>query len=152
MNNQTSRTEVHPPDREPGLMYVRQNYTEQPPPQEQPNNVEEGLSSQTRQSNDPSFQGVIKKRNREKKKGTNVTWDEQVVDNENLNKKKSKVCCIFHPQRSFEEELEEDKKEEEHPESDNDSSDSDESGDEGDKAKPNAYEHQPPYENQSKLV
>jgi protein phosphatase 1 regulatory subunit 11 len=42
-----------------------------------------------------------------------VTWDEEVVDNENMGKKSSKsmfsqtiftngiVCCIFHPQREF---------------------------------------------------
>ncbi|SCU78039.1 LAFA_0A04588g1_1 [Lachancea sp. 'fantastica'] len=32
----------------------------------------------------------------------NVHWKEDVVDNEHLNKKKSKVCCIFHPQQNFE--------------------------------------------------
>jgi protein phosphatase 1 regulatory subunit 11 len=25
-----------------------------------------------------------------------VSWDPNVVDNENMNKKKSNVCCIFH--------------------------------------------------------
>lgn len=25
-----------------------------------------------------------------------LSWDEAVIDNENLGKKKSKVCCIFH--------------------------------------------------------
>lgn len=30
-----------------------------------------------------------------------VRWEDDVVDNEHLNKKKSKVCCIFHPQREF---------------------------------------------------
>lgn len=31
-----------------------------------------------------------------------VRWKEDVVDNEHMNKKKSKVCCIFHPQQNFE--------------------------------------------------
>ncbi|CUS49623.1 LAQU0S24e00562g1_1 [Lachancea quebecensis] len=31
-----------------------------------------------------------------------VRWKEDVVDNEHMNKKKSKVCCIFHPQQDFE--------------------------------------------------
>lgn len=30
-----------------------------------------------------------------------VRWESDVVDNENMNKKKSKICCIFHPQREF---------------------------------------------------
>ncbi|KAH6913614.1 type 1 phosphatases regulator YPI1 [Coprinopsis sp. MPI-PUGE-AT-0042] len=30
-----------------------------------------------------------------------VTWDEDVVDNEGMGKKKSKICCIFHPTREF---------------------------------------------------
>ncbi|CAI4060828.1 hypothetical protein N7582_001728 [Saccharomyces uvarum] len=34
----------------------------------------------------------------------NVRWEESVVDNENLNKKKTKICCIFHPQEEAEEE------------------------------------------------
>ncbi|VVT56624.1 uncharacterized protein SAPINGB_P005183 [Magnusiomyces paraingens] len=30
-----------------------------------------------------------------------VRWTEEVVDNEHMNKKKSKICCIFHKQRQF---------------------------------------------------
>lgn len=30
-----------------------------------------------------------------------VRWTNDVVDNENMDKKKSKICCIFHPQREF---------------------------------------------------
>lgn len=26
-----------------------------------------------------------------------VRWDENVIDNENLDRAKSKICCIFHP-------------------------------------------------------
>ncbi|BDA48383.1 probable type 1 phosphatases regulator YPI1 [Coccomyxa sp. Obi] len=36
---------------------------------------------------------------RRKKKA--VKWSEDVVDNEFLNKKSSKKCCIFHKQRPF---------------------------------------------------
>jgi len=31
----------------------------------------------------------------------NVEWDESVVDNEHLNRKKSKKCCIFHKKLDF---------------------------------------------------
>uniref|UniRef100_A0A0G4IF07 Protein phosphatase inhibitor n=1 Tax=Chromera velia CCMP2878 TaxID=1169474 RepID=A0A0G4IF07_9ALVE len=30
-----------------------------------------------------------------------VSWDETAVDNEFMNKKKSKKCCIFHKKRAF---------------------------------------------------
>ncbi|PFH35090.1 protein phosphatase inhibitor protein [Besnoitia besnoiti] len=30
-----------------------------------------------------------------------VSWDAHTVDNENMHKKKSKKCCIFHKQRPF---------------------------------------------------
>lgn len=33
--------------------------------------------------------------------GPNVTWDENVIDNEGLGRKSSKRCCIFHKQRAF---------------------------------------------------
>merc|ERR1712130_119603 len=36
---------------------------------------------------------------RKKKKA--VQWAEEVVDNENMGKKSSKKCCIFHKQRKF---------------------------------------------------
>jgi protein phosphatase 1 regulatory subunit 11 len=29
-----------------------------------------------------------------------VSWDPNVVDNENMNKKKSNICCIFHAKNS----------------------------------------------------
>lgn len=35
------------------------------------------------------------------RRGQRVTWDEAVVDNEHMNKKKSKSCCIFHKKKSF---------------------------------------------------
>ncbi|KAG0337734.1 Type 1 phosphatases regulator ypi1 [Podila humilis] len=33
--------------------------------------------------------------------GRRVQWDEEVVDNEHLGKKKSKICCIFKKQKEF---------------------------------------------------
>ncbi|KAI9028680.1 phosphatase inhibitor-domain-containing protein [Hyaloraphidium curvatum] len=57
--------------------------------------------------------------------GRRVQWDENVVDNEKLNRKKSKVCCIFHPNRAFGES----------------SSSSEGSSDDSDL--PNAYEREP---------
>lgn len=90
-----------------------------------------------------------------------MRWTDDVVDNEHMNKKKSKICCIFHPQREFGE-----------CSSDSDSGlsdSSDESGDERGRscdhndhehnhpkrppreASPNAYEKQPHYKNMSKL-
>ena len=32
-----------------------------------------------------------------------VTWDSGIVDNEGMNRRKSKKCCIFHKQRPFDE-------------------------------------------------
>lgn len=28
-----------------------------------------------------------------------ITWGEEVVDNENMNKKSSKICCIFNSKK-----------------------------------------------------
>lgn len=36
-----------------------------------------------------------------------VRWESDVVDNENMNKKKTKICCIFHPQHEFDPDEEE---------------------------------------------
>lgn len=86
------------------------------------------------------------------KSRSQVRWTEDVVDNENMNKKKSKICCIFHPQRPFGEDSDSCL-------SDSDSSDS--SGDEAESHKHthecqsrnpgNAYETQPRYKNQSSV-
>ncbi|KAJ3126375.1 hypothetical protein HK098_007573 [Nowakowskiella sp. JEL0407] len=59
-----------------------------------------------------------------------VQWAEDVVDNEGMGKKSSKVCCIYHKPYKFDE----------------DSSDSSDSDDEG----PNAYERQPNYKKKNK--
>lgn len=65
--------------------------TTEPPADRQENGVESAGDS-----------GTIHLRNRNPHR---VRWTEDVVDNENMNKKKSKICCIFHPQREFGESL-----------------------------------------------
>lgn len=122
----------------------------------------ESSQEQTEESQDPRGSGLRPR----------VRWTNDVVDNEHMGKKKSKICCIFHPQREFGESSGE--------ELSNSSDSSDESGAEGesgdsipngqgkkDKKKkkhshccegklhkpssPNAYERQPNYKNQSVL-
>lgn len=60
-----------------------------------------------------------------------ITWDESVIDNENLNRAKSKVCCVFHPQNTEDYECIED------------DDDTDPNG-------PNAYEKVPIYKRKDK--
>ncbi|TFK64918.1 hypothetical protein BDN72DRAFT_846199 [Pluteus cervinus] len=62
--------------------------------------------------------GVLKLRG--KKGAPRVAWDEGVVDNEGCGKKKSKICCIYHKPRQFDE-----SSSESDSDSDSDSSDSD---------------------------
>ncbi|KAI5784674.1 phosphatase inhibitor-domain-containing protein [Geopyxis carbonaria] len=49
-----------------------------------------------------------------------VRWDSDVIDNEGMGKKKSKVCCIYHRPRAYDESSSED--------DDSDSDDSDDGG------------------------
>lgn len=115
----------------------------------------EGSSSQTvtQERNEPlvlhirptaeTQEGSTKSKQKKKKK-PKVRWTEDVVDNEHMGKKKSKICCIFHPQREFGEESCSSG-------SDLDSgSDSDSASECGDHhgcrpLSPNAYEKQPDY-------
>mmetsp|Transcript_4386 Transcript_4386/g.4370 ORF Transcript_4386/g.4370 Transcript_4386/m.4370 type:complete len:135 (+) Transcript_4386:117-521(+) len=43
----------------------------------------------------------LRNNKKDKKAKPKVRWTNDVVDNENMDKKKSKICCIFHPQREF---------------------------------------------------
>ncbi|KAI9500491.1 Type 1 phosphatases regulator ypi1 [Coemansia spiralis] len=61
-----------------------------------------------------------------------VQWTDDTVDNEHLNKKKSKVCCIFRKERQF-------------GESDSDESDSSCSSHASDSDSPNEYERMRKY-------
>ncbi|KIJ94587.1 hypothetical protein K443DRAFT_683615 [Laccaria amethystina LaAM-08-1] len=111
------------------------------------------------ESEAPRIVGTLKLRgaHSKKKQGkAKVAWDEDVVDNEGCGKKKSKICCIYHKPRRFDESSDES--------SDSDASDSDcphgssaENADlrshstlgyavtniRGDDAEPNAYEAAP---------
>ncbi|PVG04248.1 hypothetical protein CPB86DRAFT_803756 [Serendipita vermifera] len=40
---------------------------------------------------------------KKKKPGQRVVWKEDVIDNEGSGKKKSKICCIYHKPRRFDE-------------------------------------------------
>ncbi|XVE68793.1 hypothetical protein DITRI_Ditri09bG0098800 [Diplodiscus trichospermus] len=50
-------------------------------------------------SSQPQETLVLELRPRRKK----VTWKEGTVDNEFMNKKSSKICCIFHKEKPFDE-------------------------------------------------
>ncbi|KAI5963996.1 YPI1 [Candida theae] len=142
---------------------------------------EEQPHSQQHRSEDDGPTSVLqtsktKTKTKSKQKKPRVRWTQDVVDNEHMNKKKTKICCIFHPQRSFDEEEAHDH-EHDHGGHGCPSSSSDSSSDESDasdgesgaggaggagggngKSKNgggggnvNAYEYQPKYENRSKL-
>lgn len=105
------------------------------------------------------------KKKKQKKKKPRVRWTEDVIDNEDMGKKKSKICCIFHPQREFGEESDSDSSSSSSGSSDSSSSE-DESHDHshcnhGDRrpkrgkarardSSPNAYERQPDYRKKEK--
>jgi len=59
-----------------------------------------------------------------------VHWTEDTIDNENLGRKKSKICCIYTRPRNWD---------------DSSSSDSSSCSSDDDDDKPNAYEIQPKY-------
>lgn len=113
----------------------------------------------------------LRNKKTDKKAKPRVRWTNDVVDNENMDKKKSKICCIFHPQREFGE-LSSESSDESSDESDQ--SDDGTAGGPGDsngpqanggsghdaccgshkrkqkkpkKSTPNAYEKQPTYKN-----
>lgn len=71
-----------------------------------------------------------------------VTWTEDTIDNEHLNRKKSKICCIYHPPDEDCECSSESEDSDSSSSSSSSSSDSD-SDDVGAKSRPNAYERQP---------
>ncbi|KAF6069627.1 Protein phosphatase inhibitor family protein [Candida albicans] len=143
MSNQPSRTIVQENNvlrLRPGSEPTPSSSNQQPPQQEQQ-------------------QETTSTKKKKKKKAPKVRWTEGTVDNEHMNKKKTKICCIFHPQRSFDEEVEDDKHNHSCSSSDESSDSSDNEGDKGEDEsrpsngipKPNAYEYQPHYENRSKL-
>lgn len=92
-----------------------------------------------------------------------VRWTNDVIDNEYMNKKKSKICCIFHPQREFGESSDEELTSSSDSSDESDAEVNGENGTSGNKEKkkkhgkhcghssPNAYERQPTYTNRSML-
>ncbi|KAE9397683.1 hypothetical protein BT96DRAFT_883776 [Gymnopus androsaceus JB14] len=61
-------------------------------------------------SNDPanSTTGTLKLRASTRKPRQKVIWREDVVDNEGAGKKSSKICCIYHKPKAFDESSDED--------------------------------------------
>ncbi|KAG0706713.1 phosphatase inhibitor-domain-containing protein [Suillus ampliporus] len=67
-------------------------------------------------SGDSTVVGTLRLRGEPRRTRQRVAWDEDVIDNEGCGKKKSKICCIYHKPRRFDE-----SSEEESSESDSDS-------------------------------
>ncbi|KAG2112169.1 phosphatase inhibitor-domain-containing protein [Suillus cothurnatus] len=67
------------------------------------------LDSQPRPEDDASqpVVGTLRLRGQPRKTRQRVAWDEDVIDNEGSGKKKSKICCIYHKPRRFDESSEE---------------------------------------------
>ncbi|KAL3130757.1 hypothetical protein ABBQ38_000102 [Trebouxia sp. C0009 RCD-2024] len=61
----------------------------------------EGLPTEQASTADKAITEVLRLRLAPRRKAKAVRWSEDVVDNELMNKKKSKKCCIFHKQKSF---------------------------------------------------
>ena len=99
---------------------------------------------------------ILKLRAQERQ-ARDVSWDANVIDNEHLNKKKTKICCIFHPSdRNCDEEDSSSSSDSSSDSSDNEEDDKNrkippKSNKNKKKSKPNAYEVQPHYKNQSKV-
>ncbi|CAB4374819.1 hypothetical protein RhiirA5_358235 [Rhizophagus irregularis] len=82
--------------------------------------------------------------------GRKVKWDDTVVDNEGLGRKKSKICCIYHKPRAFGESSDEDSSRDDSDDSDHGHDHDHKNGHHPDKCyrnTPNAYERQPQYKN-----
>ncbi|KIM80380.1 hypothetical protein PILCRDRAFT_822511 [Piloderma croceum F 1598] len=52
--------------------------------------------------------GALRLRGGPRRTRQRVAWDDGVVDNEGAGKKKSKICCIYHKPRRFDESSDED--------------------------------------------
>ncbi|OAX42710.1 hypothetical protein K503DRAFT_710081 [Rhizopogon vinicolor AM-OR11-026] len=50
-----------------------------------------------------SIVGALRLRGEPRRTRQRVAWDEDVIDNEGCGKKKSKICCIYHKPRPFDE-------------------------------------------------
>lgn len=64
-------------------------------------------SSRTQVVEREASPGVLAVRGAAQDEDSNVRFTEEVVDNEHMDKKKSKICCIYHPPAEFGESSEE---------------------------------------------
>ncbi|RIB11033.1 phosphatase inhibitor-domain-containing protein [Gigaspora rosea] len=117
-----------------------------------PEDLEEGQSSGEETSSPPQAVGTLKLRGGRLSGDRKVKWDENVVDNEGMGKKKSKICCIYHRPKSFDESSDEDSSscsdDSDHDDHDNEGENSHHSHNHHRKKRsgsPNAYERQPQY-------
>ncbi|KAI8081062.1 phosphatase inhibitor-domain-containing protein [Thamnidium elegans] len=118
-------------------------------------------------SNDEDVVGVLRLRgDMNSRRPRAIHWDESVIDNEHMNKKKTKICCIYHKPHAIGESSESESSSS--SDSDNSSSSEDERPHVNGKCthkhtvqkkkkkrnprevSPNAYERQPVYKDRSK--
>lgn len=52
----------------------------------------------TLRASNTSTESKSKQKDGKQSQRSNVRWEQGTVDNEHMNKKKTKICCIFHPQ------------------------------------------------------
>ncbi|EKM79028.1 hypothetical protein AGABI1DRAFT_114534 [Agaricus bisporus var. burnettii JB137-S8] len=69
---------------------------------------EEGQSDSAPEQNGGEASARVLRLRGAKRAGPRVAWDDDVVDNEHMGKKKSKICCIYHKPRQFDESSSED--------------------------------------------
>lgn len=86
---------------------------------------------------------------REQNRTQVVRWASDVVDNEHLNRKKTKICCIYHPSTEFGESEEESLSESSDGNSSSESDSDSDSFHHHDCGRPNAYERQPKFKRKS---
>ncbi|KAJ7176603.1 phosphatase inhibitor-domain-containing protein [Mycena filopes] len=70
-------------------------------------------------TDDPAPVGALHLRGGPRRTRQRVAWDDDVVDNEGCGRKSSKICCIYHKPKNFDESSDEDSS----SDSDSDSSD-----------------------------
>lgn len=71
------------------------------PPQTSSRTMVKDEQPTSTQTQTPPEQPVIRLRLRKPKTAKKVAWSANTVDNENMNKKKSKCCCVFEKTRQF---------------------------------------------------
>ncbi|KAJ6512638.1 phosphatase inhibitor-domain-containing protein [Mycena sanguinolenta] len=88
-----------------------------------PANEAENGETPSNESGEPAPVGALHLRGGVRRTRQRVAWDEDVVDNEGCGRKSSKICCIYHKPKNFDESSSE--------ESDSSDEDSDSSLDDG---------------------